>query len=250
MIKTKNIFIHFLFLAFMAPNISLAQQDGFFGMFNLNFGYGIEFPQGDLKDRFGRNLKISIGAENILENKYLYGVDFDYKFNGSVKEDVFAPYRLENGNLYGSFGNYSEVTPKERGIYLGAYVGKLFPISNESLNSIRASIGVGILQHYMEFIDDTQSFIIVNGDYSKGYDRLTRGIATKLTTGYSYFSKDRRLNANLLIEYTLGFTKAVRSHNFDTGQNDGNTRYDQLIGLKLEILLPFFKAPKEEIIYY
>lgn len=231
-------------------NSAIIAQEYFEGMLNFNFGYGIEWPEGDMKDRYGRNLKISIGVENITKSKFFYGVDFDYKFGGEVKEDIFATYRLDNGILLGSFGGPTEIVARERGMYLGIYGGKLFSRSETNLSGLRLAGGIGILQHMLDFTDDTQSFEIVNGDYSKGYDRLTRGMALKLYSGYAWYSKDKRFNVNIGLEYTLGFTKSVREINFDTGLPGNQNRKDHLIGLKIEILLPFFRASKEEVIYY
>jgi hypothetical protein len=248
-ILNKNII--FTLLIFLSLSTVGSSQENFEGMFNLNFGYGVEWPEGDMKDRYGRNLKISIGAENIMKSKIFYGLDFDYKFGGSVVEDVFEVYRLENGTtLLGSFGGPSEVIAKERGLYLGVYGGKIITFNSSNLTGIRLAGGVGILQHMLNFNDDTQSFEIINGEYSKGYDRLTRGMAVKGYLGYALYSKDKKFNMNIGIEYTLGFTKAVREINFDSGLSDTKNRKDHLIGLKAEILLPFFKTTKEEIIYY
>ena len=246
--KKIQVFILFIISITIAPN--LVGQSTFGGMFNLNFGYGMEWPGGDMANRFGRNLKISIGAEQILSSKFYYGLDFDYKFNAQVKEDVFAPYRAENGVLYGSFGVPSETIIRGRGMFIGIYAGKIFSKNIEIPKGLKAGLGVGLLQHELIFNDDTQSFEIINGVYSKGYDRLSRGLAIKSHIGYMFVSKDKKLNMNFLVDYTLAFSHNVRKFNFDQAAFDTEGKIDHLIGLKFEILLPFYRYSEEEIIYY
>jgi hypothetical protein len=57
----------------------------------LEFKYGIHFPSGDLKDRFGTNNDIGMTIQRVsAEKKIFFGVEGIYIFGNTVKEDVLA----------------------------------------------------------------------------------------------------------------------------------------------------------------
>ena len=221
------------------------------GMTNLSFGYGVEFPHGDLADRFSRNLKFTLGAERLTKNNWIYGVEFAFMFGDSTKEDVLAPLRIANREILGSDNAYADIFTRERGMYLGLNVGKIIPFKPNSRSGLRVTGSAGILAHYIRIIDEARATPQIEGDYLKGYDRLTRGLAFREFVGYQHVSQDKRINFYIGIEFTQGFTKHIRAIDFDTGlAPDTGTRFDGLISLKAAWVLPFFDDFVDEVVFY
>ena len=220
-------------------------------MTNLSFGYGIEFPLADLSDRFGRNFKFTLGAERMTGSNWIFGLEFSYMFGDTVKQDVISNLRLSNGEILGADNAYAEVFTRQRGVFMGANIGKLIPLSSESRSGIRITAAAGVLAHYIRIQDEARSLPQIENDYLKGYDRLTRGLAFRQFVGYQHVTESKRVNFYIGLEFTQGFTTSVREVNFDTGlPTDKTRRFDGLIGLKAAWVLPFFDDFEDAEVFY
>ena len=221
------------------------------GMTNFSFGYGIEFPFGDLADRFSDNLRFTVGAERMTGSNWIFGLEFSYMFGDTVKEDVLTNIRLNNGEILGADNGYAEVFTRQRGLFLGANFGKLIPFNSESRSGLRITAAAGLLAHYIRIQDEASSLPQIEGDYIKGYDRLTRGLAFRQFIGYQHVTENKRVNFYIGLEFTQAFTKSIREINFDTGlPTNKDSRFDGLIGLKAAWILPFFDGYVDEEIFY
>ena len=221
------------------------------GMTNLSFGYGIEFPFGDMKDRFSKNLKFTLGAERVTQSNWIFGLEFSYMFGDTVKEDVLSNLRLSNGEILGSDNAYADVFTRERGLFLGVNVGKILPFRKKSRSGLRITAAAGLLIHYVRIQDEASSLPQIEGDYKKGYDRLTRGLALRQFVGYQHVTENKRVNFYIGLEFTQGFTSNIREVNFDTGLSTSkDRRFDGLVGLKAAWILPFFDDFVDEEVFY
>lgn len=221
------------------------------GMTNLSFGYGIEFPFGDMKDRFGKNLKFTLGAERMTTSNWIFGLEFSYMFGDTVKEDVLSSLRLLNGEILGSDNAYADAFTRERGLFLGVNVGKIIPFRKKSRSGLRITAAAGLLTHYVRIQDEANSLPQLEGDYLKGYDRLTRGLAFRQFVGYQHVTENKRVNFYIGLEFTQGFTSNIRAVNFDTGLPASSSgRFDGLVGLKAAWILPFFDDFVDEEVFY
>jgi len=221
------------------------------GIKTLNFGYGIEFPFGDLADRYGQNLKFTLGAEKITKSNWIYGIDFSFMFGNNVKDDVLAAIKLSNGEVLGADNAYADVFTRQRGLFLGANFGKIISFNNNTRSGLRLTGAIGVLQHNVRIVDDARSLPQIENDYQKGYDRMTRGLAFREFVGYQHISEDKRINFILGLEFTQGFTKHIRAINFDTGlPPTTDTRFDGLVSLKAVWILPFFDDYEDEEVFY
>ncbi|MFT4534210.1 MAG: hypothetical protein ACJA1A_003102 [Saprospiraceae bacterium] len=221
------------------------------GMKNLSFGYGMEFPFGDLADRYSRNLKFTLGGERITKNNWIYGIEFAFMFGDTVKEDPLAQLRLTNNEILGADNAYADVFQRERGAFLGVNIGKIISFSENSRSGLRVTGAIGILAHKIRIIDESRALPQIEGEYLKGYDRLTRGLAIREFIGYQHISEDKRINFYIGLEFTQGFTKHVRSIDFDSGlAPDPSTRFDGLVSLKAAWVLPFFDDYVDEQVFY
>ncbi|MEM9885833.1 MAG: hypothetical protein AAF849_08075 [Bacteroidota bacterium] len=219
----------------------------------VNFSYGYQFPQADLDDRFGSNGIIHAGVEYLTDNNFIFGLGANMLFGNVVKQDVLAGLRTQEGFLIANDRQSADVQLRQRGMYLSAWVGKLFSIDpNNPRSGVRAAMGAGLLQHRIRIQDEPQRVVApLVGDYRKGYDRLTNGLAISQFIGYQLLSKDRRINFTLGFEAIQGFTQNRRAFNFDTQMQDTKRRLDVLLGGKLTWTLPFYLGTDRasEIIY-
>lgn len=221
------------------------------GMKNLSFGYGMEFPFGDMADRYSSNLKFTLGGERVTKNNWIYGIEFAFMFGDTVKEDPLAQLRLSNDELLGADNAYADVFQRQRGAFLGFNVGKIISFNEKSRSGLRITGAFGILAHKIRIIDESRSLPQIEGDYLKGYDRLTRGFALREFVGYQHISEDKRINFYIGLEFTQGFTKHIRAIDFDSGlPPDPATRFDGLVSLKAAWVLPFFDDYVDEQVFY
>ncbi|MBK8700952.1 MAG: hypothetical protein IPN29_16000 [Saprospiraceae bacterium] len=219
-------------------------------LLSANLGYGIEWPGGDLADRFGQSLSFNAGMEYAHTRKLSFGLDFNYIFGSKVKEDVFAPFRNENGLLIGLNGGPADFFIRERAAYLGLNVGKILVFTGD-YSGLKLVVGGGLMYHKLRFVDDSRSIILGEGDYSKGFDRLTRGFSLKQELVYQHHSKDKAQHFNIGFYIIEGFTSPVRQVNFDTGLPDAKqSRTDLLYGLKFTWMLPLYKGNSGNTIKY
>ncbi|MBK8855404.1 MAG: hypothetical protein IPN10_15225 [Saprospiraceae bacterium] len=216
---------------------------------SAGIAYGINFPGGDLKDRYGENLHFSVFGKHITKANFLYGIDFTFMFGNDVKEDVLKNFRTPEGFYLGSGGLGTDVFLRQRGLTLTAMTGKIFPLKAGNRSGIKAAIGAGILQHNIRFLDDNNAIAQLGGDLRRGYDRMSRGFTLRQELGYVILSKNRRLNFDFSFVFFQGFTKEIRPVNFDTGLPSNASRLDLGFGLQLAWILPFYINSSETVYY-
>ncbi len=219
----------------------------------VNLSYGLQMPGGDIKPRFGNNSNLGLGLEYITdETNWIFGFEGYFIFGSNVKQDVLSTLRTPEGFIIGNDRNYADIQLRERGIYTGALVGKIIPFSETRKRSgLRITLGAGLLQHKIRIQDDpNRSVPQLLGDYKKGYDRLTNGLAFNEFIGYQRLSENKRLNFYIGIEMTQGFTQNRRDFNFDTQARDDAKRLDLFFGIRAGWVLPFYFGQSADEIYY
>lgn len=243
-------------LLFALPYCLLSQDDtikpndGHIVAFGL--GLGFNMPMADLKERYGVNLNFSLGGDYVTQSNWIINSEFIFLFGENVKENVLAPYRTptSDGYILGDDQQIADISLAERGLYLGAGIGKLIPIKNSSRSGIKLLLNGGILQHNIKFVDARNSVAQVRAGRYVGYDRLTRGFSLKETIAYKHLSNDKRLNFEFALDFIQGFTSEVRAYNFDTGLPTLSSRFDMLLGARIVWNLPFYFGGQEITKYY
>ena len=220
-------------------------------VFLLNFGYGPQMPIGDLEERFGTNFAAEISADYMTANNWTIGVQGQFLFGSTVNEDVLAGLRTSAGDIIGNDREPADLQLRMRGSYYGLRVGRLFGLSEANNRSgIRINLGAGLLQHRIRIQDDPFRVVPqVEGEYEKGYDRLTNGLALHQFIGFQTIGKNNGVNITLGFEFFEGFTQNRRAFNFDTRTADTEQRLDILAGLRFSFSLPFYQGNAEDIFY-
>ena len=214
--------------------------------------YGFQVPSGDLSARFGSNFSLGAGIQWMSkESNWLIGVQGQFLFGQQVNEDVLSPLRTAEGFLIGNDRTPADIQLRERGGYLGLQIGKLFSLDqNNPRSGLRISLGGGLLQHRIRIQKDPARTVAqLEGNYAKGYDRLTNGPALYQWAGYQVFSKNRQVNFYIGLEAIQGFTRGRRDWQFDLQQPYTSDRLDLLWGIRAGLTLPVYYGSTEKIWY-
>lgn len=216
----------------------------------FQLGLGADLPGGDLADRFAWSNKVSGGYSYLTNNDWTLGADVSFHYGDNVQEDVLAVYRGNGGLLLTAGESFTNVILRQRGLYLGGQVGRLFALPRYYRSGIHASLGAGVMQHQIRIVDNSQNVVKLAGIRKQGYDRLTRGFALRQYIGFQHLSSNRRINYSIGIEFTQGFTSGVRSVDWDTGLASQTGRLDLMVGLKAVWILPFWSGVSNEDVFY
>lgn len=233
------------------PDFYFEERSNEGGVVLADFTYSVHLPAADLADRFGTHYSVGGKVEYLTAKDYLIGLQSHFIFGSKIKEDVLAPLYNEAGFIFGSNGGVAELQLRQRGLYIGGHVGKVFRLNKAQRSGIRATIGAGLYQHKIRVQDDPLVFIpFLSDEYKKGYDRLTNGLGLTQFVGYQYLGRKRRLNFLAGIELTQGFTQSRRSFNYDTREVDTASRFDFSVGFQIGWVLPFYIGENADAIEY
>ncbi|MDX1478884.1 MAG: hypothetical protein R3301_14320 [Saprospiraceae bacterium] len=244
--------LRLLIVLLFCGQVSLQSQDAPSLRMHLSFEYGAQTPGGDLKDRFGNNFNLGAQYEILhMESLWHAGLKGYFLFGNEVREDVLALLRTPEGNIIGNDRSPAIVLLRERGFFIGPYVGKTFKLSEQHPHSgIKISAGAGLLQHKIRVQDDTRSVSQLTGDYLKGYDRLTNGLAFYGFVGYQHLDPQGRINFLAGFDLTAGTTQSRRDFNFDQQRADTAKRKDSLLGIRIGWILPITTGQPPDQIFY
>lgn len=210
--------------------------------------FGTHRPAGDLADRFGPANSIGLGSDWIAANNLLFGLEGQYYFGNKVQEDPLAILRTPEGDLIGNDQLMASVPLRQRGWYMGGLVGKLFTVK-DLRSGVRVTFSAGVTQHKIRVQDDGNTLTQITGDYAKGYDRLTGGLALQQFVGWQQLAKNRRANWMIGFEFNQGFTHTLRDWDFTERRKLDGQRVDLRFGIRAAWTIPFYIGGSEEIYY-
>ncbi|MEO1258401.1 MAG: hypothetical protein AAFZ15_06375 [Bacteroidota bacterium] len=216
-----------------------------------NFLFGGHLAAADLSDRFGSHLSMGLGTDYITQKDWIIGAQGSFYFGSNVNEDVISSVRNSDGLIFGANGDIATIQLRLRGIYIGGHIGKHFRLNSQKRSGIRATLGAGLYQHKVRIQDDPVVAVPqLNKSYKKGYDQLSNGFALTQFIGYQHLGAMRRANFIIGIELTQGFTQNRRSFDFETRSDINDSRFDLVVGLRAQWLLPFYLGESAEDIRY
>ncbi len=243
-----------LVLAAFATHVLNAQnpaQDSAYSCGIIHGSYSYELPGGDLGNRFGANSAIGTGIGYKTTGNWLYGFNVHYFFSDNVKEDnIFRNIETPEAYVIDEGGTFAEIYLYERGWNLSAQIGKIFPLPGGNRNSgITVKAGVNFLQHKIRIENPGNNAPQVQGDYRRGYDRLTRGYGFSQFLGYTLLGRSKIYNFYGGFELTEAWTQGVRSYQFDLMGKEETRRLDMLYAIKIGWVIPF-KKKSSQVFYY
>jgi hypothetical protein len=215
----------------------------------VHLGYGAHLSAADMAQRFGQHSTLGGGFERITTSNMIVGIEGHYMFGQNVKEDPLSIIRSADGYIIGADQNLASVVLRQRGWYLGGMGGKLFVLNERNRAGIRVTASAGWLQHKIRIQDDTQSAVQVSGEYEKGYDRLTGGIALQQFVGWQHIGPTRRINWYAGLEFNEGFTNTRRDWDFAERRKLDQRRTDIRVGIRVGWTLALYPRAAESIEY-
>lgn len=217
----------------------------------FGFGAGVDFPGGDMADRFGTSWRAGAQVFYKTKTNWVIGPKFDYLFGNKLRMDSLLINVVDKyGTFIGNGGQRLTANIYERGYIVGLQGGKIINVgNNNSDNGIALLTTVGFMEHKVFIRDREEAIPSLLGDYKKGYDRLTNGLVLEQYVGYSYFASDNLLNFYVGFNLSAGFTQGRRDYLFDVRRPDTAKRLDLLYGIKAGWYIPIFRRKSEEYFF-
>jgi hypothetical protein len=210
---------------------------------HVEIGGGYQIPLGDMAKRFGNSGVTGLGFHIKAKTQWYYGLQASYFFGNKVTEpglmqNLYTPAR----EILDNQGQKSIVYIQERGWMYFLDGGRMFPVVGPNKNSgILTYVGVGYMHHKIRIEHQSNEIAQLEGEYLKGYDRLTAGPAAHAFVGYFHMSDNKLINFFAGVEMAHAWTRGLRTINFDTQQVDKALRNDGLLGLRAGWVVHFYR---------
>lgn len=211
---------------------------------HVSISYSYQIPGGDMANRFGNNHNIGLGFHIKSKTNWYYGIQGTYLTGNRVlrEEGFLSNLIVDDGYILDNQGQLAKISIQQRGFSVTADGGYLFPVLGPNKNSgILLYGGIGLLQHKIRIEHQEHEIAQLEGDYLKGYDRLTNGLMLHQFAGYYYMSNYKLVNFYLGVEAWQGFTQSRRDFNYDTQVKDDTKRTDVLVGIRAGWVLHLYR---------
>ena len=138
----------------------------------------------------------------------------------------------------------------ERGFFVTGELGKTLDFWQATPNSgPDFQIGAGYIMHWIEIKNAGNDAPQLLDEYTKGYDRLSGGLVLRQSVGYSYLSRNRRINFRLSFEIMEAFTQNYRGFDYSTGKEVSGNNTDLLYGVRFQWMLPIYTTASDTYYY-
>ncbi|MEM7367339.1 MAG: hypothetical protein AAF587_01990 [Bacteroidota bacterium] len=227
-------------------------RDSSISLVVLDISYRGYFPAGDMTERFGFTSVMGVDLSYKLSSNYYLSGGFHFLFADSVDmSGILDPLLTPGGFLVTDNGLLSDVRTLGSGFVVPISVGKIFPIikAHNSNSGLFVEIGGQFLQHKLVIQPREDEVAGLEGEYIKGYDRLTNGIGIREGIGYRYFASNGMVNFAIGLDMSQNFTQSRRSVDFSTGLSDSRQRLDLLFGIRASWTFPLYKRAPNKAYY-
>lgn len=248
-----HLWVILLFLLVEVPALAqVSLKDSSISMVMIRPSYGIQIPEGELANRFGFNQTVGIATTYKNKKGWMITAEGDFIFGNRITEpNLFSMLTTTEGTIIGEDGLYGDIRAFERGYYITLGVGRLFKVLKPNPNcGFITELSVGFFQHKIKIQDKKNSVPSLHGEYVKGYDHLTNGLAIREFVGYQYISNHRLVDFYGGLEFLQGITQNRRDYNFSDMSADHSTRLDLLLGFRVGWIIPLFKEAPDEFYLY
>jgi hypothetical protein len=241
------LFTLFLALPFLKSQTSV--KDSTIKIWFFQPQISVQFPFGDMKEQFYNNTAIGFGVNRKSKANWLFGVEMSYLFAEKVRNEdqILGNITTSEGYVIDQTGVFANIYFRERGFHASIKAGKVFTTPWNNPNSGILLLGTaGMLQHKIRIENYENTAPQLQGDYIKGYDKLTSGPAFSIYLGYLRFSSYKLTNFSVGLEYLYAPTHSRRDYDFVLMGKDETLHHDQLLSLRFSWAIPFYsRAPKE-----
>ena len=255
----KNIFsitkILFLFFIMMFGLNTQAQREVTEAIATPYIGihYGPNWTGGDLADRYGFTNALGSHAGYKTKKNWIFGVDGNFFFGNDIKIDgIVQNLKDDKGQILNTSGTPSILLLFNRGFNINASVSKIFPVLSPNPNSgIMLQFSAGYLWHKLRLETQNDEVPQLEGEYLKGYDRLTIGANTSQFIGYSYMADRGILNFYGGVYFQQGYTVNQRDIFWDHPNEkvSKDLRIEHMFGLLVGWLIPIYKREVKDFYF-
>lgn len=245
----NSVFICLLFLSFW----SFSQRnvrDSAIATPWISVHYGLNFPTGELKERFGLINHLGGIISYKTKKNWIYGAEGNFMFGNQVKMPTMFSQLVDSyGNITDHSGEVASVSVGMRGFNANVMVGKVFTVLSPNENSgIFVHAGIGYMQYRARIETPHQVIPLIEKHYRKGYDRYTTGVNFHQFVGYAFMANSGFLNFYGGFYIQEGLTKNRRDIFFDQPDVPVSKalRLDMQYGFKVGWFIPIYKRkPKD-----
>lgn len=229
-----KIYLLLFFLGFSSISKSQNIKDSIVATTHFRMGYAYQIPSKNLAERFGNNSNIEVAFGIKTKKNFLFGLSTTYLFGEQVTEPgLMQNLYTSQGHILANDGKIARVIAQERGFTISLEGGKIVNIIGPNPNcGILVKGGFGFIQHKIRLEHQFDEINQLEGDFLKGYDRLTNGWQINEFVGYYHQANRKLVNFYVGIEAYQGFTAGRRDYNFDTMKKDDSPRKDFLLGMR------------------
>ncbi|MEX1192878.1 MAG: hypothetical protein WEA99_12965 [Brumimicrobium sp.] len=212
--------------------------------------YGPNLTGGDLADRYGLTHALGGIAGYKTKRNWIFALDGNFLFGKDVKIDGLMNNLYDDKDqISNTSGAPSIVLLFNRGFHVNGVIGKIFPVLSPNPNSgIMVQLGGGYSWHKLRIETQEDDVPQLQGDYLKGYDRLTIGANTSQFIGYSFMANQGVYNFYAGFYFQQGYTVNQRDVFYDRPNEpvSKDLRIEHLYGFRVGWLIPIYKRePKD-----
>jgi len=230
-----------------------SDRDSLSAIHTFGFSGGLQFPFGDLSERFGVNGSAGFSYYYKTKSNLLIGAEGNLIFGANVKNsnELASEIRTPDGFFIDNQGLLATVLIQERGLDIRLVAGKIFPVFGPNPNSgLLIKFGAGFLQHRIRFEARENEVPQIEGEAQKGYDRLSNGLSISQFIGYHHYGNRNRINFSVGLEFIEAFTQSRRDYNIDLMRRDDANRLDGLVGLRATWIIPIYQRASDKYYIY
>lgn len=214
--------------------------------------YGANWTGGDLAERYGFTNSLGSHAGYKTKNNWIYGIDGNFFFGDNILIDGLLQNLTDSkGRIFNSSGTPGTVLFFNRGFNVNASVSKIIPVLSPNPNSgIMLQLTAGYIWHKLRIESQEDEIPQLQGEYLKGYDRLTTGLNTTQFIGYNFMANRGIWNFYGGIYFQQGFTVNQRDIFWDHPNEkvSKDIRIENITGLRVGWLIPIYKRETKD--YY
>lgn len=214
--------------------------------------YGANWTGGDLAERYGFTNSIGSHSGYKTKKNWIYGVDGNFFFGDNIAIDgLLQNLQDSKGRIFNSSGTPATVLLFNRGFNVNASVSKVIPVLSPNPNSgIMIQLTAGYVWHKLRVESQEDEIPQLQGDYLKGYDRLTTGFNTTQFLGYNFMANRGIWNFYGGIYFQQGFTVNQRDIFWDHPNEkvSKDLRIENMTGIRFGWLIPIYKRETKD--YY
>ena len=187
-------------------------------------------------------LKLKKNAFMCFQAEYIYG-------NEVKQEDVLRNIRTSEGGVIEFGGQLTNPIIDMEGFSLAVMGGYVFPVIGPNPNSgILVCAGPGFIQHRIVIDYRDAQIPQLEGEYLRGYDRLSNGFSMNEFIGYVHYGKRRLVNFYAGFSFVQSWTQNKRGYNYDDAEKDEQIRFGSLAGIRLGWMINLHRRARKNSI--